>query len=718
MPRTMPLPSDAPFADAGELVFDALQAFAPPASMTVAEWAAAKRWLNNTGGGYVGRWQHAEAPYVVAPMEALTDPRFRSVVMVGPAQCAKTACAENWLGHSVDIDPAPMLWFMQSEPALESYVKEAINPMIDLHETTLKARLGLRPVDDSLGFKRFRSMTVQFLPAAPNNLISKRAPRLVLDEEDAYASNLGDVAGILDLRRSTYGDSSKMLRLSHPDRAGGMADSKWTTGIMRGYAASDRRLWYWPCPHCNAWSSPHPLGVRVMALEYPSDAPLDEIRDAARLLCPSCGTLIEDSARRTMNAAGVWIALGQAIDEDGTITGDPVARPLAGFWIVGVMSTLVVGGIGELARARVEAERNATQSGNDENLKTVIVKRWGLAYEPKRAVDQLTAENIANRAEPALKLGIVPDGVRFITCFVDVQGNRFELLFRGWGEGSESWVIATETIAAEPTTSAADWDKLVGHLVTAAFPLSDGTGRVMHIRGAGFDAYGAPGTTLHAYAAWRRWRARGKLGLRARIDGREAWNVIPTKGLGGPNAPPLVTVRPDTQRHDRHAAAGGTVPIAQFNANTFKDALASQLATAQGAFAVHIPAALRSDAEPHIFFEGLVAETRQPNRTWKHTSQHRNEPTDLMVGTHVVAHLHGLARLNWARPPSWAAPWDQNSMVSNPDAPSQRVTVAPAQVPTLPAPAATPAVQGPVFAPVVRSQPFNPGFVRAGRRLA
>jgi len=560
-------------------------------------------------------------------------------------------------------------------------------------------------------------MTVQFLPAAPNNLISKRAPRLVLDEEDAYAENLGDVAGMLDMRRSTFGDASKMLRLSHPDRAGGMSPKKWTAGIMRGYADSDRRLWYWPCPHCNAWSSPHPLGQRVTVLEYPTDAPLDEIRDAARLLCPSCGTLIEDSARRPMNAAGQWIAEGQTIDEDGTITGEPVARVTAGFWIVGMMSTLVVGGIGELARARVLAEREAEISGDDSAVRQVVVKRWGLAYEPKRAVDQLTAAQIADRAEPSLKLGVVPAGVRFITGFVDVQGNRFELLFRGWGEKSESWVIATETMSAEPTTSAADWDRLMLRLLTAAFPLSDGSGRVMRVRGAGFDAYGAPGTTLHAYAAWRRWRMRG-IGLRARIDGREAWNIICTKGLGGPNAPPLVTVRPDTQRHDRLASAGGTVPIAQFNANTFKDALASQLATAQGPFSVHIPTALLSTTEPHLFFEGLVAETRQPNRTWKHTSQYRNEPTDQMVGTHVIAHLHGLARLNWDRPPAWAALWDQNSMVATQNAPPVHLETAPVQAPAQPAPVAGPAPQGPVFRSVVQRQSAVVGFQRAGRTLA
>lgn len=661
--------SDIRFADADDVWAGIVGSFRPPPRITVAEWAKSYRWLNNGGGGFVGRWQHSEAPYLVGPMEALTDHRFQSVVIPGPAQCGKTACAENWLGWSVHLDPAKMLWFMQSDPAISSYVKDTINPMIDLHEETLKSRLGLRPVDDSLGFKRFAGdMTVQFLPAAPNNMISKRAPRLVLDEEDAYAENLGDVAGILDRRRATYGDSSKMLRMSHPDRARGMSPAKWNAGVMRGYGASDRRLWYWPCPHCGAWSSPHPFGQRVMTLHYDPEAPLDEIRDQAALLCPTCGALIEDRARKAMNNAALaapfhgWIGEGQTIDEDGAVTGEMVRRPIAGFWIVGLMSTLVSGGIGALAHDLVEAERAKARTGNDDTLRQVVVKRWGLCYEPHYAADHLTGDVLADRAEPDLKLGQVPEGVRFLTAFVDVQPDRFELLVRGWGPGAESWVIDYRKIPAETQTSATDWDRLMTALIGAAYPLADGSGRVLHLRGAGYDAYGAKGTTQHAYAAWRRWLGRG-LVRHGRIDGREAWNVLPTKGLGGANAAPLYVKRPDTQRKDRHVSASGAVPIGEFNANHFKNALAGQLATVSGPFAIHFPAALRTEPPPHLFFEGLVAEEEQPNRTWKHTSQYRNEPTDLMVGAHVIAHLHGLERINWDHPPGWAAPWDQNTQV-------------------------------------------------------
>ena len=69
---------------------------------------------------------------------------------------------------------------------------------------------------------------------------------------------------------------------------------------------------------------------------------------------------------------------------------------------------------------------------------------------------------------------------------------------------------------------------------------------------------------------------------------------------------------------------------------------------------LRIRSAGRAAEAPHPFFEQLVAETRKPNGVWEKTRA-RNEALDLMVGAHVLAHLNGLARINWDRPPSWAA---------------------------------------------------------------
>ena len=72
--------------------------------------------------------------------------------------------------------------------------------------------------------------------------------------------------------------------------------------------------------------------------------------------------------------------------------------------------------------------------------------------------------------------------------------------------------------------------------------------------------------------------------------------------------------------------------------------------------------------------EQLFAERRGVDGHWQKVSTSvRNEALDLMVMTHVMAHLHA-SRIDWRRPPVWAGEWHVNSMVRRPAA----TTTAPA----------------------------------------
>lgn len=661
------------YANAEQLVAEIFaKSFLPPERASVADYTAQHRYLSNEGGGYVGRWRHDIAPYLREPMEVLTSRLFTTTAIVGPGQCGKTEVAANWLLTTVATDPADILWYMQTDDTIRSYVKQRINPMIDMHDV-MRNRLGLRSVDDSLGFKRFQGMSVQFLVASHSSMISKSAPRIIADEIDAYGRALGDVKALLDVRRQTFGDESMLLAISHPDLATKLSDDGWNAGIMAIYGDSDRRIWWWKCPECGGWSSPNPTASRVMRLDFPLHGTLDEIADATRLICPVNGCVLDESHRRAMNITGRWIGAGQVIDQDGHIIGHLLPRTTAGFWVTGLMSPFIMGGMGGLARAYVKALRERDKTGEEDSLRQVMVKQWGQPYETPRAHGELSAETLAARAEPELALGLVANGVRFITAAADVQNNRFELLFRGWGEHGESWVIQRQVIKADTAVSPADWDVMVSALLDTRFPLADGSGRTMGVRAAGYDSGGAPGVTQQAYDAWRRWRLKRRVVRYGMVDGRDAWNLLPTKGSGTPTAPRLSVVYPDNERKDRMVHARGTVPIAQFSANQFKDDLGGQLAnTVAGPWSVHFPAGLLEPVgSPQIFFEQLVAERRKLNGTWeKLTAGAKNEALDLMVMTHVLAHLMGLSRINWASPQSWAAPWDNNSMVKAPEAPS------------------------------------------------
>jgi phage terminase large subunit GpA-like protein len=685
----MSAPATIAYADAAGLVADAFDALLPPEAINTAEFAEKHRYLCNEGG-YVGMWQNDKVPYLRDPMVALDDCRYTTLCVVGAGQSAKTEIAQNWLLKNVCApDPGNTLWYMQNQAAIDQFVKTRLNPMIAQHPA-MRDRLGSGAMDNSLKFKQFDGMWLELLPAAENSMIGKSAPRIVADEVDAMRS-VGDVKSKLDVRRQTYGDNSMMIMMSHPDLATGLdPEADWHSGIMSVYADSTRSVWYWRCPHCDGYSSTAPTADRVMVLDYPHGASLDEIEAEARLVCPCCRRLIGDECRREMNRTGVWVGRGQSINEAGVIKGELTNTRTAGYWITGLMSTLNRG-IGSLARARVKAERDLAAGGDDDALRQVVVKQWGLPYRPPRETGSIDARELSDAADATLVRGRVANGVRFLTAGIDVQNDRFEILVRGWCAEGRSVVVDYSVIPCRPATESAAWDLLVAAVVTRRYPLADNSGRVMAIRAIGYDSAGAPGVTLHAGDAWRRWKLAGLIRLYGQVSGRDAWSIVPTKGASGFDAPRIVLSYPETQRQGR-LASRGSVPQLMYNANLFKDDLAGQLCAVLGEpWSVRFPADLRAESGRQGFFDQLVSERRDIRGRWaKEHAGIRNEALDLMVINHTVARLHGVGRIDWANPPPWAAEWGENSMVTTPPAEAAPV---PAAVPPTHAevPAAQPA---------------------------
>lgn len=667
------LAAPPPYGSAAKVLREALQLILPPTRETVDVFAPKNRKLPRKSGQGYDLYSHDEAPYLALPMRSLNEHQYLYTAIVGPAQCGKTVVAENQLQHAVEKQPRNMLWYMQTDDSVEAYVKARINPMVSIHEG-MRSRLGDKPEDNAQHFKNFGAMRAEFLSYTYNNVINKNAHLIVADEWDAYDESFGDPKTLLDRRRQYYGRLSHLLAISHPDRAEGLDPNKhWRHGIMRLYADSTRFVWYWPCPHCGCYSSPAPTAKRVMTLEWPKDGTLDEIERGAYLLCPVNGCVIQDHERRAMNIAalnspfGGWIGHGQEISETGEVTGDLIQSDIAGFWILGVMSNFLLKGIGGLASDWAKTQREFEVSGEDKNLKEVVVKQIGIPHAKTLNVGNVEAETLAERAlleeQP---LGVVPEGVRALFAWFDVQPTYFDLMVRGFGPDSESWVVDKRHIPAETATDRKAWDDLLEELIAKRYPLATDPARGMAIRGIGFDSAGAPGTTDQAYSVWRRLREKKLLRTFGRLDGRDLHSVIPTKGASSLNAAMLSVVYPSSQRKDRKVVRTGTEPLAIFNPNTFKDDLNGQLQVAErGARYVHFPKALRSKESPHVLFEQLVSETRKPSGAWEKTAGARNEMTDLMVGTHVLAKLHGLTRVvKWDEPQlAWFLPWDKNPMV-------------------------------------------------------
>lgn len=676
------------FADANALVASAFAALMPPVRMSVAEWAESSRWV--TSPGFVGRYGFDGVPFLRAPTEALTSEMYATTCVVGPGQVGKTMVPENWLAWSVEHDPADFLWFLNTEAVKDAYVKTVIEQVIRDHPV-MRRRLGGRPIDNSLSFKRFDGMVAEFLAAVRSNVLNKKATRMVLDEVDGYGPDLDDVLAIFDVRRQTIQYGSMLLALSHPDKATGLdPDEDWNAGIMAIYRPSTRGRWWWPCPRCGGYSSPVPGAARFMALDYDAAAPLDEIAGTARMRCPLCDGKFDDRERHAMNTAGLWAGLGQEVDRDGRLKGTLVRRDISGWWVVGAMSPYTLGGWGGLARRRVEAERAFARTGDDQGLRDVMSKGWGVPYERAKVSGVVNAQVLVDRVE-GFRLGLVPDVVRCLFASIDVNKTWFEVLVIGLSDTGELWTVdhfkvlrSFDALGQEqqvdPARRASDWDLLTDLVVDRAWPLASDPTRGMRPRGVICDSAGEDGVTRQAYNWWRRLRDRTAADDKAApltrregvIDGRDVWTMLLSKGLSGVNQPRLTVAYPDSGRKDRTAGATGDVPVAQFNPKPFKDDLASQFEQLEaGSGYVHLSDDLLNwDAEtgeavaPHPFFDQLAAEAPDKSGRWQPVKAGiRNEAWDLFVLILVLLHLWGARKYDWRNPPAWGRPVNDNPLV-------------------------------------------------------
>ena len=394
---------------------------------------------------------------MVPIMRACNNPRYRRVAAVLPAQMGKTEAVLNVMGHRLDDDPCPILYIGPTQKLVESVSSDRVIKMFrsaprlwerlakgKRNKITEKFVSGVR-----LGFGWSGSGT---------ELSSHPAGLVFVDERDRMdqVKGEGDPVELADARLSTYPDGRACI-VSTPT-IGTVTTKRLETGlehwevsdevtspIWKLWQEGTRFEWAWPCPECEEFFIP-----RFRLLTWPKDSTPQQAFKNARLTCPNCGSLIEESAKTKMNARGVFVAPGQKVEKDGTIGGSLAESETASFWVSGLCSPWR--SFGHRARAYI----TALKSGEPGRLQAVVNTGFGELYAVGgegadwHGVAELKQEYVS---------GTVPEGVQVITCSVDVQKRRLIYAVRGWGWNLESWGIEAGDIWGE-TEHDAVWGEL------------------------------------------------------------------------------------------------------------------------------------------------------------------------------------------------------------------------------------------------------------------
>ncbi len=658
-----------------EATIDIADLIRPPRRMRVSDAGAESLYISESM-----RWDPDTAPYMIRPMDETASRHHDVVCFVGPARTGKTLAMV--LGRYVYTVLCHPLDFAVIHSSQDLARDLSIRDLARLHRYSpgMREACTSRASDDNTYDKRYRSGILGVLGwPSSKQLASRTIPVMLLTDYGRWPGDIGGEGdGFTQARKRTQTAGSLAMTVveSSPGEDVSVDDdsdppvyelgkplshaypltvtSPENSRICPIYNGGTREWWYVPCQSCGEY---YPQDWRIERFSWCDSADPLIAAETAGTVCCWCGAVHPENTKRVENANGRWIAEGQMIDCHGKVTGESrLGRTYPSFSIGGGAAAYQTRK--SIAVKYLTALHDAHATGDENALRGVIRNDFGSPYTPiKMTAGARAATPLQKRAESLPQL-LVPEGVRFLVASVDVQSNRFVAQVHGYGPDRNRWIIdrynlafsrrataAGDRLRVNPASYDEDWDELTP-LLRKTYELGDASGRRMAIAGLMCDSGGADGVTDKAYAWWRRLPA--DLQQRCRL----------VKGEPKPTAPLIEQRWPDTRnRKDRHSGGRGDVPVIFINTRRLKDRLDGDLARDEpGTGYCHFPDWL----EPW-FFRELTREKKDATGAW--SGRGRNEAWDLMVYAEAMALMYGIEKIDWDRPPEWAAPWDSNALV-------------------------------------------------------
>ncbi len=421
-----------------EVIAGLLTGMQLPPRISFSKWAEEHYRLPMASSAQPGRFR--PWPYQPGILDAIGDPAIERVTIMKSARIGYTKALMAALGCFCALSPTSIMLLVPTDDDARRFAVDEVEPMFN-ESPSLR---GLIPKQRIEGRNTLTQKTV--LGGGSIKIVSARAPRnlrshdvkiLLVDEADAMEITAeGDPIQLAEKRT-----------LAHPDRkivVGSTPTIEGLSHVERRYNESDRRVYLVPCPECD-----HRFELLLEHLRWPDGKP-----EEAVMVCPSCGAAIEERFKVQMLHGGEWVPEA------------PEVRGHAGFRINALYSLFANVNWGRIA-ADYERAKRAGPQDMQVFQNTILGRPW------RQTVDDVDETGLMERAESfGLRFDVdrmewvaeIPLEVLYITAGVDVQHDRLEVQFWGWGRG-ESWILGHEVIRGM-TNIISTWDELDALLAT------------------------------------------------------------------------------------------------------------------------------------------------------------------------------------------------------------------------------------------------------------
>lgn len=570
-------------------------ALKPPDKLSVSAWSTRHMVLSADYAASTGRFR--AFPYQVGIMDAMNDPRNKSVVVMKSARVGYSQCLNNALAYYIHHEPSPILLVQPRNSDAEDHSKRWVAPMI--RDVDVLSKIAGDPKSKT---SNQTILTKQFSNGSSLKLIGADSPggfrritaRIILfDEVDGYptggAGAEGDQIALGTKRAETFWNRVVII--------GSTPTIKGMSRIDKEWECTDQRKFNVPCPHCGEmqvleWGGPDtPYGIKW---DKGEDGP--GIPESVYYVCKVNGCVIHDIDKPEMVAAGKWVA----------------SKPFkghAGFHIWAGYSLFPNASWRNLVAEWLRVK-------DDPLLRQTFINLvLGEPYED-RGEKALNETKLVSLCE--LWAGEVPAGSAVLTVGVDTQDYRFECEVVGWGMNEESWSIDHEVIEGDMETPD-PWNRLDAYL-KKIWTRADGRG--FEAMAVCMDSGGHHTQKVYDFC-------------KARL-GRKIWAIKGESAIGGKRSPVWPTKKPSSRNKSTFR------PII-LGVNAAKDSIRSRLHIEK-----HGPGYMHFPVDRDInYFEQLTAERSirkvsggQHYRVWELPAGRANEALDCRV--YAYAALCGL----------------------------------------------------------------------------
>lgn len=568
------------------LVHDVVRLCDPPPALTVSQWADASRVLPESSAARGARYRTDRVPYLREVTDCTTAPGVGRIAVMKAHQVGASETVYNAIAFHMVYRPCPMLLVMPTADAGQAVAKERIGDLIRSSpavRAVVQHKRSPGPLarpESTLNLILFAGGFLGIGGANTPNTFARAAVRLAIgDDVDRWppvVGEEGDPADLLENRTTSFHDG-RALFVSTPTLKGGRIDTL--------YARSDQRRYHVTCPSCGRtdWITWNDAAHWRVAFDEHNPV-------TARLECP-CGHVIREPERMALIRAGQWRP---------TSATAPAGQ--IGFHIPAMLSPFVTlpGLVASFLEAKVRGR---------ETLRVFINTSLAEAWEDEdRTITIGTEEGLMTSRED---YDVVPHPASLISCTIDIQEDRFELLFSATGPREELWIlhhhVATRDDGYDPYDRTA-WERLYRELSETSFVHASGVNVPINIIvvDSGFQ-------TMNAY----------------RFSRFSRFNIFASKGVANLQDGHFIKYSEDKDSPNRPG-----VPLVLIDTNVGKLRVADRVKDGR----IHFP---RADWCSEEFFAQLTAEVCEPmfnpagirvGQKWV-KQRPRNEILDLLVMT-------------------------------------------------------------------------------------